>query len=669
MRQALFLALALVVAPLAALTASADMAHAAPVYKTATNIDTQPAGAEVFLVTPAGDTSLGLTPLKRVKIPRGTTQIRIKKDGYEDQLQTLTIATQVQSFVFTLVRSIKPAQLEFISGLDFAGATIEIDGKVSGVVPNSVTVAPGRHQVVVKKDGYTNWERWVEAAEGQKVSFDIVLNKAEAARGALLVTSSPSGAEVRINGAPKGVTPTVVDGLAPGPYFVEVSLRDFTPYSQNVTVEAGQRAIMDAQLAKARGDTGEIKVLANGEGVQVTLDGDDIGVAPVTRSGIKPGIHSVQGRDAKGNVGEAQAEIRAGEVTVVRLTLATTARPDKAEVRVAASVPGATVSVDGGPDQPIPHLARDLDPGTHVFTVKAAGFAAWTKNVPLQVGLNPEIVAELAQAGRIEVKTKDTAQADVFVNGKPIGRTPFVGDLPVGTHTVLVQRADGAHEEFQIAVASDRIVRITAAFGADAKKPATKHRPMPLSARALSTGTGHISAMVSWPQWAFPLAAEAGGGIGYGMDINVFLRTGFDAINELEVLTKWNFVDSKVLAAAVEVGLGGGLGAEDRSSFFFRLNAKGSLMIGEKAAITAWFGMLYHTDRIGPETNAATRERDAGVRFYLGLNVEFEVAKSVNLMAMLSGDPLVGGRRLLDAGFLDDPDPKLYAGIGASFLF
>lgn len=663
MRHALCLVL------LALVLSSAGSAHAARVYKTRTNINTTPSGAQVYLVEGEKETFLGVTPMKLFRLPRGTIQLRFKLDGHEDLLQTVEIGRSIQTLLFNLQRTVKPATIELTTGAEFAGAVAEIDGKAVGPIPTSSAVPPGRHQVVVVKDGYQRWERWIEAAEGQRVTFDVVLSKLEAAAGEILVTSNPSGATVTVNGAPRGVTPTVVEQLGAGPYLVEVTLADFERVTQTVTVEAGKRAIVDAQLRKARGDTGEIKVLADMEDVSVTLDGEPLGKAPVTQAGIKPGSHHIEGRSPRGYYGAQQAEVKAGELTVVRLTMTQTAAPDTASLRVVSTARDAEASVDGGEWAPLPTVFTDLVAGTHVVRVRAAGHEEWTKTVTLEQGASAEVVAELGRAGRLEVATKDGRSATLFLDGKPLGQTPFVGEVPAGTHTLLVQRDDGKQEEFQIAVSGERVVKVSAAFGADTPSQPTKLRPLPFSARAMSAGTGHASAIISWPQWPFPLALQAGGGIGYNMDVNVQFRTAFDVINELELIYKWAFVTTETLATSIELGIGGGLGGQDRNSFFVRPVLKGSLLVGQRAAITARVGALIHTDRVGPEDDERTEDRDAGVRLYLGLSVEFQITPGINVVLMLEGDPTSDSRLLYEESFLDDPDPKIYFNGGLSFLF
>ncbi len=665
MRQALSLKTLLLVF---ALLFSSSAAQAA-VPTSRTNINTVPDGAQMYLVQGTTETFQGNTPLKLFRLPRGTIQLRFKKEGYEDLTQTVTIIASVQTLVFNMTRSIQPATIELTSGAEFAGAVAEVDGKVIGPIPTVAKVSPGRHQVVVTKDGYNRWERWVEVTESQRSTLDVVLTKVEAAKGEILVTSNPSGATVTVNGAPKGVTPTVVEQLVAGPYLVEVALADFNKESKTVTVEPGKRVIFDATLTKVKGDSGELKVLADIEDATVYLDGEAIGKAPITQGGVRVGTHQIEARSPRGFYGEAAAEVRAGELTVVRLKMVQTAPPDKGTVRVVSTAPESEGSLDDGEWKRLPTVFNEVDPGSHVVRVRANGFAPWSKTITVERGASQEVVAELGQAGKVEVVTKDGRQADLFLDGKPLGKTPFIGDVPAGTHTLLVQRDDGTQEEFEIAVTTERVVKVSAAFGADIPKPIVVHRPLPFSARALSGGTGHASVILTYPGWAFPLVVQAGGGLSYGMDINVQFRSAFNVINELELIYKWSFVEQKTLAASIELGIGGGLGADDRNSFFLRPVLKGSLLIGEKAAITARAGFLYHTDRLGPEDDELTKDRDSGVRLYLGLNVEFEVADFMNIVLTLEGDPIGDARRLYEISFLDDPDPKLYFGAGVTFPF
>lgn len=663
MRNALFIAISTSLLAVALVVGGGDPAHAAT---SRTNIDTQPSGAEVYLVEPGGDKLIGVTPIKLYRLPRGNIKLKIKKEGYETLEQNVNIVVRIDTFMFNLVRSIQPATLEFISAAEFTGAQVTVDGKPEGVIPLSVRVSPGRHQVVITKEGYEPWDRWVEVTEKQKVSFDVVLTRMAAAPGELLVTSNPSGADVRVNGAPRGKTPMVVEGVAPGQAFVEVVADEYAPFTRTVAVESGKRIVVDAQLQKAAGSGGEVRILANRPDVTILFDGEDVGKAPVTVRDVLPGTHLVEAQGADGARAAQEVQVRAGQATVVRLDLPEVAGPaaTKARVRIVANVPGAQVDI-GGRKGPSPLVVDDLEPGTHFVTVTAPGFSPWQRSVKLDAGDNPEVIAELGQAGQADIRTRGGEPAEIFVNGQPVGETPFVGELPVGTHNVMLRRADGKTEEFRIAVAPDRIVKVTAAFGEeDPNAVPANTRPMPWSARAMPAGTGSIDMHAGWP---YLVGFQAGGGIGSNMDVGVQARFAFTVMNELEARYQWTYAATRTVAASVEAGLGAGLGADDRNTFFGRLDAKGSVMVGERAAITARVGLLMYTDRLGPEDDPSTEERDAGARLTLGFSVEVRITRALNAFLIFDGDPLGGGRKLYEVDYLSDP--KMYGALGVSYMF
>jgi hypothetical protein len=68
------------------------------------------------------------------------------------------------------------AQLQVTSTPD--GADIEIDGGFVGNTPSTVGVAPGQHQLSVKKTGFKPWERKISVSTGQ-VNVNAALDAAQ----------------------------------------------------------------------------------------------------------------------------------------------------------------------------------------------------------------------------------------------------------------------------------------------------------------------------------------------------------------------------------------------------------------------------------------------------------------------------------------------------------
>jgi hypothetical protein len=73
----------------------------------------------------------------------------------------------------------------------------------------------------------------------------------EASAGSIQVNSSPSGAQISLDGSDTGqVTNTTLTGITPGSHRVEVSKEGYVDYEETVSVTSGQTARVDASLSK-----------------------------------------------------------------------------------------------------------------------------------------------------------------------------------------------------------------------------------------------------------------------------------------------------------------------------------------------------------------------------------------------------------------------------------
>jgi serine/threonine protein kinase len=124
-----------------------------------------------------------------------------------------------------------------------------------------------------------------------------------AAVGSLLVRSSPSGAEVFVDGARRGVTPLAVRDLPLGAHAVRVARPGFAAAEQRVTLDAGRpsRAI-DVALGRpaaaaaapvAASTPGILVIESRPAGARVLIDGREHGRTPVTVPALPPGDYAV----------------------------------------------------------------------------------------------------------------------------------------------------------------------------------------------------------------------------------------------------------------------------------------------------------------------------------------------------------------------------------------
>ncbi len=140
--------------------------------------------------------------------------------------------------------------------------------------------------------------------------------KSVAASGRLLVRSSPSGAEVFVNGDRRGVTPLTLRDLAPGAYAVRVSRAGYAPSEQRITLDA-RRPSRVLEVALTRASTpaaaspaaaappvaappaaattpGSLLVESRPPGARVLVDGREAGTTPMTLPALPAGDHTVR---------------------------------------------------------------------------------------------------------------------------------------------------------------------------------------------------------------------------------------------------------------------------------------------------------------------------------------------------------------------------------------
>jgi hypothetical protein len=659
----------------------------AKVRTTLTDIDTAPQGAQVILVEITGERSLGVTPLERVRIPRGEATFRVLRDGYEEMIETVQIGRKRRALFFNLVRQAQPAIIELTAGPGATSASVELDGANVGSVPSKHEVKAGRHHVSVTRDGYKSWERWINAEEGQRLTYEVVLEPSTKATGSMRVSSSPGGAQIFVAGTSRGPSPLVLNELTPSGYSVEFRLAGYEVTRQLVSIVAGETANIHVNLVPARAQTaplavpagppvaiaGTLKVTSNATGAEVWVGGKRIGVTPlelaysvgpVTLELRAPGF-----QNARRTVTVSLDKIAPFDVQLQPSQVAA-GDTGAGEVRVVSSVGGAEASIDGGPRSPTPHVFPGVSAGTHFVSVNAEGYAEWRGSVTVQTNKRAEVVADLAKAGRLEITTHGAVDAEVFLDGELAGRTPMVRSVAAGTYKITVKRTkDGKVEERSIAMGADDTVRFQATWG-EAKRTRVRHRAMPYSAQPIDKGYGTLDLGVGWP---YLLGARISGGLIDDVDLGFTWRNAADSINDFEFRGKMLLARTRAFAVSVEGGLGFGLGPEDRNGVNARVRGLVSVMMSERAAVTLRAGLNVFSDSPAsvPEGEAEGDRRN-GVQIQPGVIIESRIGKYWNLHLLFEVEPFTDGREILEDG---DPPVDIvknagYRGVlGFSLLF
>lgn len=147
-----------------------------------------------------------------------------------------------------------------------------------GRSPQTLALAPGRHKVMVKKEGYRPTEATVTLTRGRSVAqnFELAL-----ITGTVEIAGTPAEAEVRT--APDGPAVATVPGklvLPPGQHVLYVRAPGHAPAQLVVEVPADGTVKVPVALGTQARPTGRLVVTANRDNAQVRVDGKPVGFTP-----------------------------------------------------------------------------------------------------------------------------------------------------------------------------------------------------------------------------------------------------------------------------------------------------------------------------------------------------------------------------------------------------
>ncbi len=255
------------------------------------------------------------------------------------------------------------------------GAEVYLDGSFQGRTPLTLTPRPGRHEVEVRLSGYRPYRIAVNLSPGQEVRVFAELVP-ERRMGTLFVDSSPGGAEVYVEGQPRGRTPLRLT-LEEGRYRVEVRLPGYAPHLAEVRVERDKETRL---LATLRPLTGVLDLRVTPPSAQVYVDGAYRGQGPL-RLELSPGAHDLLVTAPGFRDYRTTVEVRPGETRTLEVRLlpfqVTLELYTNVEARVFLN--GEEVGLARGG-----YLRLLVPVGSHELTLVAPGYRTLVQEVRLE---------------------------------------------------------------------------------------------------------------------------------------------------------------------------------------------------------------------------------------------------------------------------------------------
>jgi hypothetical protein len=189
-------------------------------------------------------------------------------------------------------------------------------------------------------------------------------------------------------------SPYVVTNLAPGSHLLRLHKAGYDEYLAPVTIYAGQQTPVFFAFSSQRPTVGSIEVASTPAGCALYLDGNYMGQTPsggyFDLTSVLAGTHTILLRQTDFQDYSQTLSLKGGEVRTVDARLTPNGPspvPDTTGEIVIASTPaGAELFLDNTFRGITPATLPDIPAGSHVVTVRQAGYADASQTVTVTGG-------------------------------------------------------------------------------------------------------------------------------------------------------------------------------------------------------------------------------------------------------------------------------------------
>ena len=281
---------------------------------------------------------------------------------------------------------------------------------------------------------------------------------ASAGTGTLSLNTTPTGAQVVVDGQVRGVTPLTLT-LNPGAHSVTVQQGDGEPRSVPITITAGAQVSQYIELPKGAPAVGQLQIRTEPAGAAVSVDGVARGKSPLTIPNLAAGEHTVAVESDRGSVKQS-VTIEAGATASLVVPLTPV---ENAPVSGWISV-SAPVSVQLFENKQLIGTSQSdrvmVSAGRHEIEIvsEPLGYRV-VRTVQVPPGRVASIKLEFPK-GTIALNA--VPWAEVWIDGVKAGDTP-IGNLAVtiGPHEIVFRHPELGEQKHAITVSLTQPARLS----------------------------------------------------------------------------------------------------------------------------------------------------------------------------------------------------------------
>ena len=324
---------------------------------------------------------------------------------------------------------------------DPAGADVYINDQPAGKTPYQNELPTGKYTWRVSKELYlpdAGAANLITGGEKQVMNVKLTPDF-----GTLNISSVPeNGANVSFNNMPTGkVTPCSIEMVKSGDLILTLSRDMYETTTQRITLAAGE--------------TKQVAITMNPTFAQVAVTSEpaaDIFVngqfkAKVNWQGrLNPGVYTFEAKLEKYNTATEKKTVFVGQPLNVKLS----PTPKTGNLKIMTTPFEATIKIDGKDIGKTPLTLKNQLIGDYTVELSLTGYATTYEKVIIIEGQTAEINATLQNGMQVHISSNPTG-ADLFIDEKPAGKTPYNGNLGFGSHNLRIE-SNGKKAENDIQV-------------------------------------------------------------------------------------------------------------------------------------------------------------------------------------------------------------------------
>ncbi len=349
-----------------------------------------------------GTTTGGILSVGVYSTAKPFNTVTASKSGFTSASQSLptTPGSGEHRSVYLTLNPLSPTTGNLKVGSSPSGAAVYVNNVYYGTTPHTVTNLPaGNNDLRLTYSGYNDYRDTVRIVSGQTISTYATL-QSQATYGTLTISSSPSNANIYLDGVYKGTTPRTIGGLSQGAHTLEITEPGYHEWSNTVQIHSNQVTYVTANLATdPQTTTGSISVTSNPSYAAVYIDGVYYGTTDPSHArianDIAAGSHSVKVTLAGYADSVSTVTVNSGQTSTVSANLAG-GSSGKGTIDVSSSPTGATVLLNNVNKGITPVTLSDQLPGSYTCTLQLPGYTTWSEVVEVHSGTTSYVSASLS---------------------------------------------------------------------------------------------------------------------------------------------------------------------------------------------------------------------------------------------------------------------------------